>query len=81
MILLISSMGGDNLLPCISLRPDDVKHYRQFKNIVFQKHQIMPKACHLQFQNSDDRSDVNLEKNLKLYNYVRKIDKELGLTT
>lgn len=81
MILLISSMGGDNLLLCISLGPDDVKHYRQFKNTVFEKHQIMPKACHLKFRNSDDRNDVNLEKNLKLCNYIRKIDKELGLTT
>ena len=34
-----------------------------------------------EIQNLDDRNDLNLEKNLKLYNYIRKIGKELGLTT
>lgn len=62
MILLISSMGGNNLLPRISLGPDTVKHYRQFKNIVFQKHQIMLKACHPKLQNPDNRNDPNLEE-------------------
>lgn len=81
MILLISSMGDDNLFPHISLDLDNVKHYRQFKNSLFQKHEIMPKACQLKFQNPDDRNYLNLEKNLKLYKYIRKIGKELDLKT
>ena len=68
-------------MPPISLGPDNVKHYRLFKNTVFHKHPIMPKACHLKFQNPDDRNDLNLDKNLKLYIYIRTIGKELGLTT
>lgn len=39
----------------LSLHPDNVKHYRQVKNALFQKHQIMPKACHVKLQNLDDR--------------------------
>jgi len=40
----------------------------------------MPEARHLKYQNPDDRNDVNLEKNLKLYNYIKKTGKKLSLT-
>lgn len=66
---------GDKLQPQISLGPDNIKHYRQFKNAVFGKHEIMPKVCHLKFQHLGDRNDLNLrklQKNLKLHNYIRK---------
>lgn len=41
----------------------------------------MPKACHLKLQNPEDRNDLNGEKNLKLYNYMRETGKVLDLTT
>lgn len=65
----------------LNLRPDNVKHYRQVKNALFQTHQIMPKACHLKLQNPDDRNDLNGEENLKLRNCIREIRKALDLTT